>query len=227
MKNIKKTTFIFLAIFISSYTIAQQSETNSDEIKTIFKHNSEKSNGGYGGIMVNYSKIGERDGLLMGAKGGWIINHSFTLGAGGYGFITEPKYDYELKNDYEFSGGYGGILLEPIIGAKKPIHISFPILIGAGGIAYTTNYNTDNNYYDDNYRDDSYEDSDAFFVIEPGVELEINMVKFMRIAIIGSYRYTSNIDLKYKSITSTKERIGSDGMLCGWNIGMSFKFGKF
>lgn len=225
----KKITFLFLAIFISSFAIAQQSDEDSNQIKTIFKHDSERSNGGYGAIMFNYSSIAQRDAILMGAKGGWIINHSFTLGAGGYGFITEPKNDAILNRDYEFSGGYGGLLLEPIIGGKRPIHVSFPILIGAGGIAYTTNYNTNDDYYYDDYnhRRDTYEDSDAFFVVEPGIELELNLVKFMRIALTGSYRYTSNIDLSYHSTSYTGTRIGSKGMLCGWNVGMAFKFGKF
>lgn len=224
----KKITFLFLAMFISSFAIAQQSNEDSNEIKTIFKHNSERSNGGYGGLMFNYSSIAQRDAILMGAKGGWVINHSFTLGAGGYGFITEPKNDAILNRDYEFTGGYGGLLFEPIIRGKMPIHVSFPILIGAGGIAYTTNYNTNDYYYDDsNYRRDSYEDSDAFFVVEPGIELEFNMVSFMRIALTGSYRYTSNIDLNYSSTSYANVGIGSKGMLCGWNVGMAFKFGKF
>ncbi|TLX76482.1 hypothetical protein E9993_06225 [Labilibacter sediminis] len=218
----KKIITILAGILITSLSFAQEPQ-NNDEIKTIFNSSSERSNGGYGALMFNYSKIAQRDALLMGAKGGWVINHSFTLGAGGYGFITEPKDDPVLNKDYEFAGGYGGLLLEPIVGAKKPVHLSFPILIGAGGIAYITDY-----YHGDyEYSDQTYEDSDAFFVVEPGIEIEFNMVKFMRVAITGSYRYTSNINLNYKTPLDNNSAIGSKDMLCGWNVGMAFKFGKF
>ena len=218
-----KTLLLFIAvIFVSGICCAQEQTKDPNEIKTIFNNNAIKSNGGYGGLMVNYTQIADRDAITMGAKGGWVINHSFTLGMGGYGFISEPQHDNTLGKDYEFAGGYGGLLLEPIIGGKKPIHVSIPILIGAGGIAYTTSYVNDNSYR----YDETYEDSDAFFVIEPGVELEFNVVKFMRFALNCSYRYTSDITLKYTSQPNSPN-IGSEDLLRGWNYGVVFKFGKF
>ncbi len=215
---------LFISILlVTSNVFSQEQAQDPNEIRTIFNNNAVKSNGGYGGLMINYANIADRDAILMGAKGGWIINHSFTLGMGGYGFITEPQHDNRLGKDYEFAGGYGGLLLEPIVGAKHPIHLSFPILIGAGGIAYTTSY-LDNEYT--NYND-TYEDSDAFFVIEPGVEIEFNVVKFMRFALACSYRYTSDIKLEYTSLDYDRiDKAGKD-MLHGWNVGIVFKFGKF
>ncbi|WP_066631111.1 hypothetical protein [Labilibacter marinus] len=215
---------LLLIIAVACVTNLVYAQEESNEIRTIFSNESVRSNGGYGGLMVNYSNIANRDAILMGAKGGWVINHAFTLGLGGYGFITEPKHDVSLNKDYEFAGGYGGLLLEPIIGAKHPVHLSFPILIGAGGVAYTTtNFDYDNNY---NY-EDTYEDSDAFFVLEPGVELEFNVVKFMRFALSCSYRYTSDVNLSYTSEGTDFSSIASKNMLHGWNFGLAFKFGKF
>ncbi len=217
-----KTTSIIFALFFISLTLwAQQEGNNNEEIKTIFKSGSH-SNGGYGGLMVNYSEIGNRDALLVGAKGGWVINHSFTLGLGGYGFMTEPLYDPLLSDRYEFAGGYGGLLLEPIIGGKQPVHVSFPVIIGAGGIAYNKHYS-----YDENVNTEIYEDSDAFFVVEPGIEIEFNIVKFMRFALAGSYRYTSNIGLKYQTDGLGEQSIGTKDLLNGWNVGLVVKFGKF
>ena len=218
----KKLFILITATLIAQLSLCQEQTNSPDEIKTLFNNSAVKSNGGYGGLMINYTKIDDRDALTMGAKGGWIINHSFTLGMGGYGFITEPKHDETLNKDYEYAGGYGGLLLEPIIGGKHPIHLSFPIIIGAGGIAYTTSYVNDNS----RHYDETYEDSDAFFVIEPGVEIEFNMIKFMRFALACSYRYTSNIDLKYTSQTN-EPAIAPEDLLHGWNVGVVFKFGKF
>ncbi len=220
----KRIVFYFALILMSS-TLWSQTSENNDEIKTIFSNNGNTTNGGYGGIMLNYTQIADRDAIVIGAKGGWLINHSFTIGLGGNAFITEPIYDMNLMEKYEYAGGYGGLLLEPVIGAKNPVHIAFPILIGAGGISYNNHYGNENDdWYDE---ENGYEDSDAFFVLEPGVEIEFNLVKFMRFAITGSYRYTSNIGLEYRTESVKGQPIGGNDILRGWNIGLSLKFGKF
>ena len=225
------STFLFLAIIISV------SAQESNNVKTLFGGNKDQSNGGYGAIMVGYSQIWDKDAILIGARGGWIINHNFALGMGGYGFMTDPQTDPYIQDaitgqntKYQITGGYGGLLFEPIVGAKMPVHLSFPILIGAGGIAYTKHWeNTDWDNPDYDYQN-TYEDSDAFFVLEPGVELEFNMLKFFRIALSASYRYTSNINLSYKDMRDPKPDpniIGTQDMLRGMNYGIALKFGKF
>ncbi len=219
----KRLIFFISAILVTNLSWAQEEAKDPNEIRTIFKNGAVKSNGGYGAIMINYTKIDDRDAITMGAKGGWVINHKFTLGMGGYGFISEPQMDNTLGKDYEYAGGYGGLLFEPIIAGKSPIHLSIPIIIGAGGIAYTASYiNDDYHRYDE-----TYEDSDAFFVIEPGVELEFNVVKFMRFALACSYRYTSDVELRYTSISNNPKLIADKDFLHGWNVGIAFKFGKF
>lgn len=111
------------------------------------------------------------------------------------------------------AGGYGGLVIEPIIGAKWPVHVSIPILIGAGGVGLIRN-----NYLKPDWEENYYhEDVDAFFVIEPGIEVELNMVKFMRLAIGGYYRYTSDLHL-----ADTKSNV-----LDGFSVGLTMKFGKF
>ena len=73
-------------------------------------------------------------------------------------------------------------------------------------------------YYDPyEYWDGYVVSSTAFFVAEASVELEFNLVRFFRLAIFGSYRYTSDISLP---------EIPADA-LRGWSAGMTFKFGSF
>ncbi len=225
---------ILTAIIILA-SLGMQAQENDNEVKTLFGSKKDHSNGGYGAIMVNYGQIGNKDAILIGGRGGWIIDHNFTIGMGGYGFFTDPATDPYIMEDgipqkYQIAGGYGGLLFEPIVGAKHPVHLSFPILVGAGGIAYTKHWeNTDWENSDYDYAN-TYEDSDAFFVLEPGVEVEFNMLKFFRIALSASYRYTSNINLSYKDSNSNKPEpniIGSQDMLRGMNYGIAFKFGKF
>ena len=122
MKSIILT--LALAMVIS---LAGAQESNN-EVRTIFSSSNNHSHGGYGAVMVNYSEINNRDALLIGARGAWVIDHNFGLGLGGYGFMTDPQKDGNLNfEEYQIAGGYGGILVEPIIGAKSPVHLSFPI----------------------------------------------------------------------------------------------------
>lgn len=213
----KKAILLITVIFLGANLFAQEENRNSQEYRTLFGGN-ETSHGGYGGLSVNYTQIDGKDAVLVGARGAWVINHGMAIGIAGYGFANDMKYERTIHgytDDYMMAGGYGGLLLEPIIGAKWPVHITVPVLIGAGGVAYVNNYW--NNYNDPYYPYDYHEDADAFFVIEPGIEIEFNMVKFMRLAVGGYYRFTSSLDLADSR---------SD-MLNGFSVGVTMKFGKF
>lgn len=228
----KRTTIILTVFMLGIALFAQENKNpeakenknpaakeskNSGEYRTLFGGD-ETTHGGYGGLAVNWSQIDGKDAVLVGIRGGWIINHGISIGLGGYGFANDLSYNKtidNIKGDYAMAGGYGGLVIEPIIGAKWPVHVSIPILIGAGGVSL---YN--NNYYPyDPYHDYYYypESASAFFVLEPGIEVELNMVKFMRIAVGGYYRYTSGLDL---AATDTHA-------LDGFSVGVVLKFGKF
>ena len=134
---------------------------------------------------------------------------------GGYGFINDATYDAIDDLNYSLAGGYGGLIMEPILYGWFPVHLSLPILIGAGGVA-NTSYSA--NYYDPyEYWYGYVVESQAFFAAEFGVELEFNLVRFFRLDLFGSYRYTSDIQMA---------GIPADA-LRGWSGGMTFKFGSF
>jgi hypothetical protein len=162
----------------------------------------------------------------------WIINHGIGIGIGGYGFANDLQFDQNSNNsnlsDYALAGGYGGLTIEPILWAKQPVHVSFPILIGAGGVAAISDY-----YWSTSHSHDDYnyyaEDAEAFFVVEPGVEIELNMVKFFRIAIGGYYRFTSNVSLFNEYFDDNGSWVSEElnPELSGFSVGMTLKFGKF
>lgn len=208
----KKIAILLSLILIVSLTKAQDNYQN-DQIQTIFSKN--RSNGGYGAFTISYSEIGGRDALVTGGRGAFIFDHSLAIGLGGFGFVNNLDYN-SLSNldEYSLAGGYGGIFFEPIIAGKSPVHVSFPILIGMGGVSLFQNYGWD--YWDQHNPYPSL-GNDVFFVIEPAVELEFNLARFFRLAATVSYRHTSKIEL-----FDTK-----GDALRGFNFGMTFKFGKF
>jgi opacity protein-like surface antigen len=191
----------------------EKQKQNQDNYQTLF--DSQSGSGGYGAITIGYTRINSRDAILMGARGEWLIGKGLGLGMGGYGFMNDPVYNTDEDLNYSLAGGYGGLIIEPILFGWYPVHLSLPILIGGGGVA-NTSYSAD--YYD-HYEDWSgyMEDATAYFVAEFGAELEFNVVRFLRLALYGSYRYTSDINMIDVSTNALR----------GWSTGMTFKFGSF
>ncbi len=211
----KRIVFILSLLTVSIYSFSQVLEDEStrkrkdDEIRTLI----EKSDdiGGYGGLSVLYSQIDAKDAFVFGARGGLIMGHIFTLGIAGTGFINDSHLDNTLDRNVSLAGGYGGMFFEPIIFPKFPVHISVPVLIGIGGVAYTSVEvrEWENDYF--------VEDSETFLVVEPGIEMEMNLTRFFRFSMGAYYRYTSEIEL----LNTDKD------VLNGFSFGVNFKFGKF
>ncbi len=194
-------------------SFSEKQKNNPDNVQTLFDPHS--GSGGYGAFTIGYTSINSKDAILMGGRGAWVIGHGFGLGLGGYGFINDATYNSAEDLNYSLAGGYGGLIMEPIIYGWFPVHLSFPILIGAGGVAntaYTSNYYDPYEYYDG-----WMVESAAFFAAEFGVEVEFNLVRFFRLAVFGSYRYTSDIIMTDIPVDALR----------GWSAGMTFKFGSF
>lgn len=203
---------ILLSIAIAACLVVSSQETKKDyEIKTLLGKNI--SHGGYLGISMGYSLIDNENAFTAGGRLGWVINHRLVLGFAGRGFVNDVYYSDDASNHGKvLSGGYGGLLIEPVVGSRLPVHLSFPIIIGAGGLTYNETY------YEGAEPWDSYTtDEDGFVVVEPGVEVELNMLKFFRIAIGASYRLTSDINL----VNTHRD------VLNGLNGSLTLKFGKF
>ncbi len=209
----KKFTMLLILAAWAVFAFSQDDfEYNNDEVQTIFSKG--RSNGAYGAFSIGYSEIDGKDALVTGARGAFILDHSLAIGIGGYGFINDLDYDHVFhgrRYGYSLAGGYGGFFIEPIIAPRKPVHISFPILFGIGGVSLIED---NGSWWDDDFYD---LDSDAFLVFEPAVEVEFNLTKFLRTAASVSYRFTSDIELY-----DTDENV-----LNGLTMGLVFKLGKF
>ncbi len=231
----KKYLLIVVALAISFYSFSQENadvfDENTDEIKTLF--GDKAVHGGYGGFSVRYTEINNQEGLVIGGRGAWIMNHAFSIGAAGYGFFNEASpapINLGMDEDYRIGGGYGGLLIEPIIAGKFPVHISLPVLIGAGGLVYTKDYRDTWNSMNNEEWEPYHEDADAFFIIEPGVELEFNLLKFVRVSFGAYHRFTSEIILESDmevSDPSISTELAPRDVLNNFTFGFALKFGKF
>ena len=191
------TFFLFFGVIIAMPVLAQEEET-------LIRGTVES--GGFGGPVVKFTEINDSFGVLVGGRGGWIINHTFVIGGGGYGLANEVKVgDFRSMSDF-LNFGYGGLELEYLIAHRKLIHFSVQALIGAGGVSFR-----------DRHFNQIDGPDDAFFIAEPGVNVILNVTKSFRMGFGGSYRFIGGAE---------RAQI-SDSSLSGPTALLTFMFGKF
>jgi hypothetical protein len=184
----------------------------SREIKTLFGPN--KEGGVYGAFTMGYSVIDNRNAIMFGGRFGWLASHSIGIGFGATGFMNEFHYVPLLDREASLAGGYGGLYIEPILFPRFPVHLSFPILFGAGGISYISKENSQN--------DNLIEDSEAFLLLEPAAEIELNLTRFCRLAVGASYRFPTSFN-----VGKPGTHLAHAESLKEISYTMSLKFGKF
>ena len=144
--------------------------------------------GGFGGPVVKFTEINGEFGVLVGGRGGWIINDSFVIGAGGYGLANEDHFDGHVDGQGDQEGlvmGYGGLELEYINRPLEVAHVSLSVLVGAGGAAWDPL----------GWGPDWHQDVDAFFITEPALNIVVNVTKHLRIGFGASYRFVGDVEL--------------------------------
>ena len=206
---------VFL-LLLSGSAFAQQEDGG---IRTLFKKSDKDKKihvGWYIGPEGAWTRFKQKDVFLGGISFGVTLDHFFSVGLAGSGILNPGNLWYDdvwEKNGAYLAGGYGGVRMEFTLFPKYPVHLSFPLLIGGGGLTYLHRYYYDWNYY----YDVTSLDWDAFFVVEPGIRVELNVVKFMRIYAGAAYRYTPDLDL----INTPADLINN------FNAVFGLKFGKF
>jgi hypothetical protein len=186
--------------------------------ETIFK--GKVKHGGYGAPAMKVTAVNGEAAIMPGIQGGWVINHSFVLGVAGYGLATRQDAPVGMRVDGRPSTlemGYGGMRLGYLVMPQSVVHLGFGLLIGGGGIAALSKDELPVIRDGDLHYERRADNSDAFFVTEPEIEMEINVAQFMRVAVSGSYRFVTGI--------------GSPG-LSSWDIagpaaGVAVRFGSF
>ena len=173
--------------------------------------------GGFGGFGLNYTEISSCESLGATIQGGVILNHWLAGGIQANTFFSiNPLKDKLTDQDANMLGVYGGLFASPIVYSNSLVHFTVPIFVGYGGLYYEL--------YDLTNSVSQIEDSDQFWVFEPGIELEINILRFLRLAVGGYYRCSSKIKLAYKN---GSDPILPDNVLNGFSVGVKLRFGKF
>lgn len=198
--KLKLTVILIILLTLSTTAFGRRQET------LIYGH---IDHGYFGGAVSKFTTVNGDFELLLGGRGAWIIDRTFSIGLAGYGLISRAQ-DYNELNDRltRVDFAYGGVELSYIHNSNRLIHYEFSALIGGGAIHYAAR----------GYGEDIAPDDDGFVVLEPGAAAVLNITPFCRASLGLSYRLVSAVD---------HEEILSNSELSGPAASLMLNFGSF
>lgn len=205
-------------------TISKRDSTKArrEEARTarqLARQNEEKKFRIYGASYTGYTQVGGKAGIQMGGSLVWLKNKRWGFGLAGYAVQRGIENDAVLSGDYRLGGGYGGFLAEYTLSPSKKVHLSFPLMIGGGALRYAWRNTTM-----PSLPEQLIEDTVVFFAAETSVNVEVNIMKYLKAGMGLGYRYTTNTTLNYQN---NPNQIVNESALTGLNFGVTIKFGIF
>ena len=203
-----KTLVLIIGIItgLASLVFAQDHKKEfdkKDQMQTLFAFDSKIT--GYGSLDAKFTQLNSKDAVIIGGHGGVIFNSYFYFGLGAYGLVTTNRFPGDFPEEsLDMHMGYTGLMMGFNIMPKKVVHFSVPLFLGAGNIELEHN--------------NIFVENSAFLVFEPGLQLEVNVVHFMKIGLGAGYRMVHGTNLR-NDIT--------DDDLTYWSANFSLVFGKF
>lgn len=166
--------------------------------------------GGFGGPVVKFTELDNTFAVLVGGRGGWIINESFVLGGGGYGLVNQQSFENVPSasgNPGRLTMGYGGLEFEYVHRPAETVHLSLAVLLGGGALMWDPQGQVGSGN----------RQHDTFFVSEPALNVLFNVTRHFRAGLGVSYRFMQGVEL-----------VGlSDRDVSGLTGVVTLKFGRF
>jgi hypothetical protein len=117
-----------------------------------------------------------------------MINNRLLIGACGGVNLGHPRVNY----------GYLGGIIQYVYRPEDMVHMSIQLVVASGT---TKDYENPKSGLLDNFWNIS---GESFFIVEPGINLEVNITTRVKLVMGVSYRYVSGIN-------STREEISFPG----------------
>jgi hypothetical protein len=240
-------------LFVASLSMAQESpkmladstkpavefkkmnDSKDDRIKTLFlnKKNPTKPIKYLGlsfGSEFQYGSLAGEFTPMAGVSGTLHINKKWGIGLAGYSTVNNfTPTALNAKSLLNLNVMYGGLKLEYTPNPNAAVHVSFPLLIGGGMARVDSANNYRNGFwgYDgrgrNNRRESNGRDNTGFWVIQPGINIEANVIRFLKIYAGASYRLTPSVNTE----TATALPTPTASQLSGVNINAGIKIGLF
>lgn len=216
-----KQTFSLLAAFIlCTTTWAQESESKkintgrSYDQATLLRDGG-RPTGGFIAPSARITQVNDQTAVMAGGQLAMVLGHQFNIGLAVYGMLSQTEtYQSNLpfyQSPRYLEMGYAGLLLEPVFFDRSIVHFTVPTIIGIG--AGSTNYYR---IWEEGYYDYYAHRGDVFFVVEPGLNAELNIAKPLRLFAGGSYRFVMESDLLPNSDDQLSGLSFNFGIKVGW-----------
>jgi hypothetical protein len=192
-----KKTIVATLLLLAVVAFAEDEQLISDKIES----------GGFGGPVWKLTQLNGKTAYLTGGRGGWIINHTFILGGGGYNTESDVKTGLTGQGGKPLYLGmeYGGVEIEFLHHSQKLVHWTVRSLFGGGHVRLSE-------------RDPSRETvSDGFGIVDADLNVELNVLKWMRVNAGAGYRLVYGIEANGLSNSDVGGGFGQ----------VTLKFGKF
>lgn len=199
--NVLCSVWIVILMFLSIGAAAQEEES----IKSLFKKDITVNELWTPEVKIN-SMQGDI-GTLVGFYGGALLNRTFLIGISGGVNLGHPRINY----------GYFGGILRYIFRPTEVVHFSGQLLMGSGS---TKDYENPKKGLLDNFWNIS---GAPFFIMEPGLNLEVNLGKRVTLVTGISYRHVSGLNGNNENVQITKV---TNNDLSGLNFNIGLKFVK-
>ncbi|MEW4922360.1 hypothetical protein [Algibacter sp. 2305UL17-15] len=175
--------------------------------------------GVYIGLTQHLGELSDEWASFTTLKLAYVANRKLEIGVAGTFFFSEqPNTTGVFRGDETLLiGGYAGLHLEPILFGTKFISVSFPILIGGGAITLLEEKESGGYDFTTDEIDAGKIEFDSFFIVEPGVNLQYNISRFVQLETGVKYRFSD----AFRVVHSDKDYMN------GFSAGLGLKIGIF
>ncbi len=221
----KSLLLALVAVLMYCNTAAAQ---NQDTTKYLLKLNKPHSFGLYVSPEFQYGQLKNTFTPFAGSSVMLLFNQKFAIGAT-YQETTNRTFSPTGVSPLLLRAGYGGLKMEFITAPSKAVHVTFPLVIGMGQMqvdsaTYTISNPKSHNDFGENFNGRNGEnDGNTYLVLQPGIHLEANLIRNVKIYAGASYRYAVDVD----GTTNTATIPLAASVLNGASVNVGAKIGFF
>ncbi|HBS88891.1 MAG: hypothetical protein A2W91_00880 [Bacteroidetes bacterium GWF2_38_335] len=199
-----KRLFLFLLIipfFQLSYA-QEENDTLYEEDNLLFQGNAKIS--GFGGPLINFTKINGDFSFMMGGGGGILFNDNLFFGGYGMGNSNKLEIDSSVYAGNYLGFANGGLWAGYVFMNKKKVHPCITLMLGWGNVTIANELGY-------------IQKLDNIYVITPGLDIEYSIASFLKIT-AGVY---------YRKVSGISEIDFTDDNFSDLSVQITFKFGYF
>lgn len=137
--------------------------------------------GGYAGLGVRYGRVIERDTALLCAEAAIFFDSTFSAGPGGCSTFLSADASTENVEAERLEISFAATTFRYHFMVDSPYNVSLGLTAGAGSIELVSGI-------------DEVERTDSLIVVEPEVGAHTLATDWMRLSLVGAYRFVSGVD---------------------------------